>query len=237
MQSLTTNCYKPPTNGMYWIKIIDRCTHKIRTIKVNCFNTSLNVHYNLHPLSRTLQKVWCDMSTCGGGWTLVWKHSYMEVTPLTSDMYYFSNHYRPCTNINSGWCNVPHKSRINATEMMIVAYHNKNVVYAYRGRLNHNIDLDWTGGILLDHHKCVDHCTNTRNNGIRPAPSNDHNQDNRFLGIAFDKHSPDNYYHNCDTFRRNYDNPLDCRWYDCQVPRSISAKATGVQMTVAIYVR
>ena len=74
------------------------------------------------------KQVWCDMSTCGGGWSLVWKHSYMEVTPLTSDMYYFSDHYRPCTDINSGWCNVPHKSRLNPTEMMIVAYHNKRVV-------------------------------------------------------------------------------------------------------------
>ena len=152
----------------------------------------------------------------------MWKHSYMEVTPLTSDMYYFSNHNRPCTDINSGWCNVPHKSRFGATEMMIVAYHSKTVVYAYRGRFNGNIDSDWTGGILLDHHKCVDHCT-TSNNGVRPAPSNDHNQDNRFLGIAFDKCSPDNYYHNCDTFRSNYDNESD--------------KAKAVQMTVAIYVR
>ena len=79
----------------------------------------------------------------------MWKHSYMEVTPLTctSDMYYFSNHYRPCTDINSGWCNVPHKSRLKPTEMMIVAYHNKRVVYAYRGKFNRNIDSDWTGGI------------------------------------------------------------------------------------------
>ena len=184
-------------------------------------------------LSRTLQKVWCDMSTCGGGWTLVWKHSYMEVTPLTSDMYYFSDHYRPCTDINSGWCNVPHKSRFGATEMMIVAYHNKRVVYAYHGKFNRNIDLDWTGGVLLDHHKCVDHCA--INNGVRPAPSA--HGDNRLLGIAFDKRTPDNYYQNCDTFHTNFDNPGECRWYDCNIPTSISATKSGVQMTVAIYVR
>ena len=115
----------------------------------------------------------------------MWKHSYMEVTPLTSDMYYFSNHYRPCTDINSGWCNVPHKSRLKPTEMMIVAYHNKRVVYAYRGKFNRNIDSDWTGGILLDHHKCVDHCARSDTNGVRPAPSA--HGDSRFLGIAFDK--------------------------------------------------
>ena len=167
----------------------------------------------------------------------MWKHSYMEVTPLTSDMYYFSNHYRPCTNINSGWCNVPQKSRFNATEMMIVAYHNKRVTYAYRGKFNRNIDSDWTGGILLDHHKCVDHCARSENDGVRPAPRIHANRDNRFLGIAFDKHSPDNYYDDCDTFYYNFDNTLDCRWNNCRLNTSISAKSRQTQMTVAIYIR
>ena len=163
----------------------------------------------------------------------MWKHSYREVTPLTSDMYYFSHHYRPCTDINSGWCNVPQKSRLNPTEMMIVAYHNKRVVYAHRGKFNRNIDSDWTGTILLDHHKCVDHCT--INNGVRPAPSAE--KDNRLLGIAFDKYSPDNYYWNCDTIRNSFDNPGDGRWDDCLLPTSISARRQRTQMTVAIYVR
>ena len=165
----------------------------------------------------------------------MWKHSYMEVTPLTSDMYYFSDHYRPCTDINSGWCNVPQKFRFNATEMMIVAYHNKRVVYAYRGKFNRNIDSDWTGGILLDHHKCVDHCARSDTNGVRPAPSAA--RDNRLLGIAFDKLSPNNYYGNCDTFSINFDNPEECRWADCNLPTSISATRRNTQMTVAIYVR
>ena len=166
----------------------------------------------------------------------MWKHSYMEVRPLTSDMYYFSNHYKPCSDINSGWCNVPYKSRFNATQMMIVAYHNKRVVYAYQGRYNGNMDTDWTGGILLDHRKCVDHCT--RNNGVRPAPSSSEgNPDGRIFGLAFDKTSPDDYYRNCDTFRLNFDNPTECRWWDCSLPKSISASAGSVQMTVAIYVR
>ena len=166
----------------------------------------------------------------------MWKHSYMEVTPLTSDMYYFSHHYRPCTDISSGWCNVPHKSHLKPTEMMIVAYHNKRVVYAYRGKFNRNIDSDWTGGILLDHHMCVDHCG--RLNGIRPAPSDAANRDNRLFGIAFDKESPDNYYdYHCDTFATSFDNPAECRWHDCDLPTSISATKRNTQMTVAIYVR
>ena len=165
----------------------------------------------------------------------MWKHSYMEVTPLTSDMYYFSDHYRPCTDINSGWCNVPHKSHLKPTEMMIVAYHNKRVVYAYRGKFNRNIDSDWTGGILLDHHKCADLCA--RHNGVRPAPSVHTKRDSRFLGIAFDKESPDNYYANCDTFWSYFNNPADCRWHDCDLPTSISAINRNTQMTVAIYVR
>ena len=78
--------------------------------------------------------------------------------------------------------------------MMIVAYHNKKVVYTYHGRFNRNIDSDWTGGILLDHHKCVDHCTKSGNIGERPAPSDYDNRGNRLLAIAFDKYSPDNWY-------------------------------------------
>ena len=118
---------------------------------------------------------------------------------------------------------------------MIVAYHNKTVVYAYRGKFNRNIDSDWTGGILLDHHKCVDHCKG--NIGVHPAPSNHANRDNRLLGIAFDEHSPDNYYQNCDIFWSNFDNSGECRWHNCGLPTSISAKSRQTQMTVAIHVR
>ena len=94
----------------------------------------------------------------------MWKHSFMEVLPLTTDMYYFSPFHRPCASLDTGWCNIPNKSLFKSTEMMIVAYHNKKVVYAYTGRFNHNIDSDWSGGILLDPQKCVDHCTS--NNGV-----------------------------------------------------------------------
>ena len=39
------------------------------------------------------------------------------------------------------------------------------------------------------------------------------------------------------TFKINFDNPVDCRWHDCQLPTSISATRNETQMTVAIYVR
>jgi len=31
----------------------------------------------------------------GGGWTLLWQHSYMEHLPLSPDMTFFSDHYQP----------------------------------------------------------------------------------------------------------------------------------------------
>ena len=62
------------------------------------------------------------MTTNGGGWTLVWKHSYMETSPLSTNMYYYSDYYKSCTTHDSGWCNIPNKKRFNPTEQMIVAY-------------------------------------------------------------------------------------------------------------------
>ena len=59
--------------------------------------------------------------------------------------------------------------KFNPEEQMIVAYHNTNVVYAYKGLFNRNIDYDWSGGILLDFKKIIDKCT--RYNGIQPAPA------------------------------------------------------------------
>ena len=73
------------------------------------------------------------MGINGGGWTLVWKHSAMEVLPLTEDMKYFSDYYKACTDLEVGWCNIPNKDRLNPTEMMTAAYHNKRLVYAYKG--------------------------------------------------------------------------------------------------------
>ena len=144
----------------------------------------------------------------GGGWTLVWQHSYMEDLPLNLSMRYFSEHYTPCVTRASGWCNIPNKARFNATEQMIVAYHKGTVVYAYKGLFNRNIDYNWSGAILLDFKKIVDQCTGR--NGVQPAPENRH-----AIGITFDKDSPYNHTANCDTYLGSFTSPGDCRWLNC----------------------
>ena len=173
------------------------------------------------------------MSTDGGGWTLVWTHSYMETSPLSTNMYYFSDYYKSCTTHDSGWCNIPNKKRFNPTEQMIVAYHKGTIVYAYKGIFNYNIDHDWTGGVLVDFTKIVDSCS--KNQNIQPAPSS-HSKNREMLGLAFDKTTPYNYLHNCDTTDVTLNSPRDCRWHDCHLPSQISSNIHNIQQTVAIYV-
>ena len=125
------------------------------------------------------------MSIDGGGWTLVWKHSYMETSPLSTNMYYYSDYYKSCTTHDSGWCNIPNKKCFNPTKQMIVAYHRGTNVYAYKGIFNYNIDHNWTGGVLMDFKKIADTCTNKANQNVQPAPSI--NTDHKLLGLSFDK--------------------------------------------------
>ena len=166
----------------------------------------------------------------GGGWTLVWQHSYMEDLPLNLSMTYFSGDYIPCVTRASGWCNIPNKAIFNPTEQMIVAYHKGTVVYAYKGLFNRNIDHNWSGAILLDFVKIVDKCTSQ--NGVQPAPEN-----TIAIGLTFDKASPYAYKFNCDTYGGTFTSPNDCRWANCHLPSCVSSRSGGVQMTVAIYVR
>ena len=172
------------------------------------------------------------MDDNGGGWTLVWKHSAMEVLPLTESMRYFSDYYKACTDLEVGCCNIPNKTRLNPTEMMIAAYHKKTLVYAYKGIFNKNLDWHWSGGILLDPKKVVDHCTN--NNGVPPEPAL---IGSNWGGLSFDKHNPHLYEDNCDVYRNSLSSPGDCCWENCQLPTSISPSSHNTQMTVAIYVR
>ena len=97
----------------------------------------------------------------GGGWTLVWQHSYMENLPLNDSMRYFSEDYTHCVTRASGWCKIPNKARFNPTEQMIVAYHKGTVVYGYKGLFNRNIGYNWSGAILPDFQKIVDQCPRT----------------------------------------------------------------------------
>ena len=148
----------------------------------------------------------------------MWKHSALEVLPLTEDMRYFSDYYKACTDLEVGWCNIPNKDRLNPTEMMIAAYHNKTLVYAYKGIFNKNLDWNWSGGILLNPEKVMDLCT--RNSGVQPAPLITRNRG----GLSFDKHSPYDYKSNCDMYCGSLSSPGDCRWENCQLPTSILPK-------------
>ena len=162
----------------------------------------------------------------------MWKNSFMDNLPLSDNMRYYSGHYKPCTSVTDrGWCNIPKKTdKFSPTEQMIVAYHNSHVVYAYKGLFNRNIDYDWTGGILLDFKKILDKCKYF--NGIQPAPTV-----SRIPGITFDKRTPYLYFNNCDTLNGQFNNPTECRWWDCHLPSSISGTEYSVQMTMAIFVR
>ena len=174
------------------------------------------------------------MTTDGGGWTLVWKQSYFETLPLSTNMYYFSHYYKSCTTHDSGWCNIPNKKRFNPMEQMIVAYHKGTIVYAYKGIFNYNIDHDWTGGVLVDFKKIADNCKNNPN--IQPAPSS-HTKNYKMLGLTFDKSTPYDYLVNCDTTYGSLNSPLARRWHNCVLPSHISSQPLDTQQTVAIYVR
>ena len=92
------------------------------------------------------------MTIDGGGWTVVWQHTYMKYKPLYPKMFYFSDYYQPCIKDASyeEWCNVPNKAHFNPTEQMIVAYHKGTIVYAYKGFFNYNMDHHWSGAILFN---------------------------------------------------------------------------------------
>ena len=160
-----------------------------------------------------------------GGWMLVWQHSYMEDLPLTTNMTFFSNYYKPCTQHATSWCNIPNKAKFNPSEQMIVAYLNKQVIYAYKGVFNRNIDYDWTGGYLLVYTRIIDNCSYNR--GTQPSPMKS------IPGIAFSKISSScNYYGAGGTIKGSLTNPSNQRWYYCR-----QSYTTSEQMTIAIYVR
>ena len=175
-------------------------------------------------------QVYCDMHTDGGGWSLVWKHSYLEVSPLTTSMFYHSSFFKPCTDLASGWCNVPGKIRFQPEEMMIVAYHYSTTVYAYKGTFNRNLDHDWTGATLLGNVRAItDRCTRPKT-GIPILK-----QRSDLTGMIFTKQVDGRG--ESETLVGSLSSPRDERWEECYLPSSISSSIDDVQMTMAIYVR
>ena len=167
-----------------------------------------------------------DNTLDGGGWTLVWQHSYMEDLPLTTNMTFFSDYYKPCTQHATSWCNIPNKARFNPTEQMIVAHHNKEVIYAYKGVFNRNIDHDWSGGFLMAPTWIIDNCH--YNKGYIPNPVKS------LPGIAFNRRGTSvcNSYGTGGTIQGSLTNPTNDRWRYC-----FESYPTNHQMTLAIYVR
>ena len=154
----------------------------------------------------------------------MWKHSYLQAGRLTKDMYYHSQFHKPCTNLSVGWCNEPNKTRLQPEEMMIAAYHNGILVYAYKGTFNWNIDHHWTGATLvIPVTRIVDYCTRSRS---APTPR----QNGDLTGLIFGKYSTDTLY-------GSLASPRDSRWSQCHLPQGLSSFSTEVQMTMAIYVR
>ena len=145
------------------------------------------------------------MSLDIGGWTLVWKHSYIETSPLSTNMYYYSDYYKSCATHDSGWCNIPNKKCFNPTEQMKAANHKSIIVYAYKEIFNYSIDHDWTGGVLVEFKKAVNTSTYKASQNVQTAPSLSNGKGHNLLGLAFDKVSPYSYVDNCDTIQGSFD--------------------------------
>ena len=201
-------------------------------------HTHTHTHTHTKPAVSILLHIFCEMEIDGGGWSLVWKHSVLEVGTLLTNMHYHSKHYRACRDIDVGWGKIPNKHRLHQLKCSTLAITNKQIIYAYKGTFNLNIDNDWTGGFLLNATKLVDKCT--QGNGIPPMPKI-YSGNPDLLGLDFAKRGT---YQNvresyCDGYYVSLSSPEECRWWNCLLPSSISCKpwGGGAQRTTAIFVR
>ena len=150
----------------------------------------------------------------------------------------YSRFHEPCLNLSDGWCNVADKQPPGYTEQMIAAYHNQQLIYAYKAALNPNLGKTVMGPYLNTTNKIVDTCR--FNVGIRPSiyrPPRHAQLLWGYLGLdldRFDKATPERIYEQSDTihFWRK-----DNRWENCLLRYPFSMKQRHTQMTVAIYIR
>ena len=87
------------------------------------------------------------------------------------------------------------------TEMRIVAYHNKGVVYAYKGIYNGGLDVNWSEGVLNQPSEDCGSLYQQQWKTLNPYIGSN------LGGLTFDKASPGVYTRNYDTYSGSLTHP------------------------------